>query len=117
MHVSTWPKNHDKALEGLIFDCEMWIKKDFLGPLRTHLYAQIGFPKAKGTHVLLKRHPLLCGMMLFRLSVVTQDIGIVLVNAWGAVPSILHLYNAAVAEHTITKSWVDLEAVVSKFLI
>ncbi len=114
MHVSTWPKSNDKVLEHIIFDCQIWIDQDFLEPIRATVYSQAALPKPSGTHVLLKRHPLLCGMMLFRLSIVMQNLGITLVNAWGAVPNSLHLYNAAVVEHTLKKPWVDLEAVVSK---
>jgi hypothetical protein len=114
MYIVNWGKNNDRFLKQIMEECELWIKNDFLDPVRTAAYRNLGFDKG-GTFVLLKRHPVLCGMMLFRLNVIMQDTGITLVNAWGALPTILHLYNAALMQQTLKQPWVDMEAVVSSF--
>lgn len=64
------------------------------------------------SHVLLKRHPVLCGMMLFRLRAQMQENGIAIANSWQSLPALLHLYNAANSEGFLRLPWGDLEGVI-----
>ena len=113
MQIVNWPKSNDKVLENIIMDCEMYARADFLDAVRTKTYSQLGLAKpSDSTFVLLKRHPVLCGMILFRLKLQVQEAGITIAGAWGALPVILHLYNAARQEGALEKHWLDLEALI-----
>jgi hypothetical protein len=116
MHIVNWPKNNDMFLKQITGECG-WIKNDFLEYIRTLVHKKLSFSDKGGSFVLVKRHPALCGMIIFRLNIIMQDIRITLVNAWGALPTVLHLYNAALVERTLTKPWIDMEAVVCKMFI
>jgi hypothetical protein len=77
---------------------------DNIRPLRTRLFAKLG-THTEEQFVLLKRHPVLCGMMLSRVNACMQHMGLGLVNYFAALPSVLHLYNACLAEGLLNKSW------------
>jgi hypothetical protein len=44
--------------------------------------------------LLIDRHPLLCGLLVFRLQIAYQDIGLALANEWGSIQYAAHLYEA-----------------------
>ncbi|TVY78229.1 hypothetical protein LSUE1_G004193 [Lachnellula suecica] len=104
MYLSTWPKANDDILKLHLWECDQWILTDVLGPLRSETYASLGYP-SRGEYVL-------CGMMLFRSSLIMQEVGMSLVNAWGSLPAVLHLYNACLADHLLEKPWIDMEAII-----
>lgn len=104
MSIVNWPESNDKLLEFYLIEWKQWMVTDLLDPLRTKTFGQLGESK-RGNFVLLKNHPVLCGIMLFRLNLNMQHSGILLSNAWGALPTILHLYNACLSERLLEKSW------------
>ena len=104
MHIENWPKANDKLLGLYLWEWDQWIKSDFLDPLRSKTFAGLGLSK-RANFVLLKTHPVLCGMMLFRVNLNMQHAGLTLVNAWGSLPIVLHLYNACLAERLLEKPW------------
>ncbi|TVY35480.1 hypothetical protein LSUB1_G004598 [Lachnellula subtilissima] len=112
MHLDSWPKSNDNALEFCLWELDHWIKSDTLDPLRSNTFAELGFSK-RGNFVLLKMHPVLCGLMLFRVNLNMQYIGLALVNAWGALPITLHLYNACLAERLLKNPWMDMEGIIN----
>jgi hypothetical protein len=97
MQVRNWFKEFGTGLEMLLEEWNQWILMDFIGPLRTKLFARVG-THTEENYVLLKRHPVLCGMMLSRIKACMQHLGLGLVNYLPALPSVLHLYNACLAE-------------------
>jgi hypothetical protein len=114
MHIANWPAKNNMILRAVLEQCENMVLNDFIDGIRTDAYDVLEMPEHKGgTFVLMKRHPVLCGMLLFRLHVIMQGLGITLVNAWGSLTCVLHLYNAAYSEGTLSKPWIDMEAVVS----
>jgi len=50
--------------------------------------------------------------MLFRINLTMQEFGLTPVNAWGALPIVLHLYHAAAVEGNLKKSWLDMEVLI-----
>ena len=80
MQIVGWPKKNNEWLEHIISECQQSITSDFLGPARSLAYKQLGEDKG-GNFTLFKRHPILCGMMLFRLNLVMQDLGINVASA------------------------------------
>ncbi|KAL2071993.1 hypothetical protein VTL71DRAFT_11336 [Oculimacula yallundae] len=113
MHIGHWPKHNTNEQLLIAVDWEMnqYILTDFLDPLRETAYQNNGLTK-KGSHVLLKRHPVLCGLMLFRTNLIMQQVGLALVNAWGGLPTVLHLYNACLSQGLLRQPWIDLEALI-----
>ncbi|CAG8981260.1 hypothetical protein HYALB_00003858 [Hymenoscyphus albidus] len=96
-----------------LWEWEHYILTDFLDGERTAAYSEFGLSK-EGDFVLLKAHPVLCGLMLFRMNLTLQGLGITVSNSWpGAlIPNVLHLYNACLSEGLLDKHWSDLEAVI-----
>ncbi|KAH8805514.1 hypothetical protein F5884DRAFT_448221 [Xylogone sp. PMI_703] len=112
-YLSAWPEMNNEVLRHMIFEYKMWILQDFLHPIRQEYYKQAGMIMGKEkSFVLLKRHPVLCGMMLFQLRIQMQKLGVTVANAWGALPALLHLYNAAQSEGFLRSPWMDLECTI-----
>lgn len=104
MHIGNWPKSNDKPYEFCIWELDQWVKSDPLDRRRSKTYEELGYSKG-GNFVLLKMHPVLCGMMLFRVNLNLQFLGLTLVNAWGALPITLHLYNACLSAGLLDNVW------------
>lgn len=104
IHMKSWPETNDMILQEQVKDWHKWILTDWLDPVREAVYANIG-RKREGSFVLLKAHPVLCGIMKFQIRLFAQSFGFTLVNAWGALPNILHLYNACLMEGLLKDPW------------
>lgn len=104
MQIGLWPKSQDKFLDVCLWEWNFWIISDVLDPPRSATFADVGYPK-RGNFVLLKTHPVLCGMMIFSIKLKLHYFGLALVNAWGALPVTLHLYNACLVENLLEKPW------------
>jgi len=66
--------------------------------------------------LVIDRHPLLCGLLVFRLQIVYQDIGLGIANEWGSIQYAAHLYEACRhSGHTPRDrelpTWPDMELV------
>jgi hypothetical protein len=109
MYIVNWPESNQRLLELHLWEWNQWIVNDCLDSVRSSVFNDIGESKG-GNHVLLKRHPVLCGMMLFRLKLNKQEAGMSLCTAWGSLPISMHLYNACLAEGILQQPWsVSLE--------
>lgn len=61
---------------------------------------------------LLKNHPLLSGLLIFRLNILMNDVGIAFCNAWDSMVYSAHLYNAARQGTNLEEKWGDVEFLV-----
>lgn len=104
MHMSSLPKSHGDVTKFYLWEWNEWMILDILDRPRTDCYNDVNMPK-EGEFVLLKAHPVLCGMMMFRLKLELQATGMAISGAWGAVCNVLHLYNACVAEKLLKIPW------------
>lgn len=111
MDVRTWLRQKNDVLRHILLDCRMWFSRDFLDDSRTICFQYTEQLKWGRDFVLLKRHPILCGMLLFRFTILKHCCGLSLANSWDGVPSILHLYNAVVTKG-IVQPWMDMEALI-----
>ena len=66
-------------------------------------------PQLIPEHHLLQSYPLLCGLWLFHFKLRAQDLGLVFVNAFGAIKYTGQLYHAARRGKFVTKAWPDME--------
>lgn len=115
MSIDTWPKQNDQVLQTIKSEVDAWINRDAYYPSKKRQYKAGNLDVSLiQPYSLLSRQPLLCGLLLFRLNMLLQDTGITLVNAWGSLPTVLHLYNAVGHEspNQDFPEWEDLEAVI-----
>ena len=103
--ISTWAPQNDEAFRQLSAFAKAWALEDRLGNC---------FPKGvQGVKAppyhLLKSHPVLAGLLTFRLNLLLNEYGIDLSNAWGSVIYPIHLYNAARQSAGLTEKWDDAE--------
>jgi hypothetical protein len=104
MYSVNWPEPNERLLDLRLWEWNQWIINDFLNSARSSVFNGLGESKG-GNHILLKRHPVLCGMMLFRLKLNKQEAGMSLCTAWGSLPIAMHLYNACLAERILQQPW------------
>jgi hypothetical protein len=113
----SFSKDFDMPPNGVIYttvgEVECWITKDFAEPQRSDLYKAHGHPtSAVEPFAYLRRHPLLCGLMIFRFSLTMNEIGLKNSNQWGATIAAAHLYNAIRHECPEFPQWLDIEALI-----
>ena len=97
-----WSKSNIEALASQAKYWRHWMINDRLDSFRARYVNQVDEPKL-GDFVLLRGHPVLCGMMLFEVNVITQASGIILADAWSTLPSVLYLYQACQLEGLLIK--------------
>jgi hypothetical protein len=119
MSIKNWPQKNDKNLQMIKQETDCWINKDIFADVfaksRRRFFKGINVTMPdKRPYAFLSRQPILCGMLLFRLNMRLQEVGVLLVNAWGSLPSVMHLYNAVKHESLDFNfpSWDDVEAVI-----
>jgi hypothetical protein len=116
MSIDTWPKQNDQMLQYFKSEVDAWINKDAYFPSKKRQFQANKLDVSTiPPYSLFSKQPLLCGLLLFRLNMLLQDTGITLVNAWGSLPTVLHLYNAVKHESPNQEFpvWEDLEAVIN----
>lgn len=114
MSVETWPKQNDKFLQMIKLEADLWVNKDTIAVAQKKVFNSAGLSESYiKPYSLISRQPILCGLMLFRLNLRMQEAGTTLVNAWGSLPSIMHLYNATKQESPVDSfpPWQDIEAI------
>ncbi|KAJ3089487.1 hypothetical protein HK102_006278 [Quaeritorhiza haematococci] len=111
VNPTTWPHGNEMAVQHLESIVEEWIMKDYIGKGKRSVYARTlpGVPIEP--FFLLKRHPLLCGLLQFRLQLDSQELGIVLAGAFGSILYTCHLYERARQENLLKEDWTDMEMV------
>jgi hypothetical protein len=115
MSIENWPKQNDKVLQMIKLEADLWVNKDTIAVAQKKVFNSAGLSEEyMKPYSLLSRQPLLCGLMLFRLNLLMQEAGTTLVNAWGSLPSTLHLYNALKHEcpPATFHPWQDLDALI-----
>jgi hypothetical protein len=104
---------HTSVIQATIREVECWIKKDFTEPQRSNIFREHGHEESLiESYAYLRRHPLLCGLMIFRLSLTMNELGLTHSNMWGATIACAHLYNAVRQELPSFPQWLDMEALI-----
>ena len=110
-----WHRENDSQVLKMIRFVAEWVNKDIVSnAVRKHSRQR---PEDIGAVVppflLLKYHPLLCGLMTYWLNLSIQDFGISLTNAYDTILSAAHLYNAARQSKLLPVAWPDMEYLIS----
>ncbi|KAI9051967.1 hypothetical protein LZ554_004221 [Drepanopeziza brunnea f. sp. 'monogermtubi'] len=111
-----WPPKNDWIIQDIIEETDAWINEDFFLRLQRIAYADTPDfrPATTLPRAFLLRNPLFCGLLQFRLNLRMEEVGSAVVNAWGALVAVTHLYNAVKQESPEGDFplWEDLEAVI-----
>ena len=78
----TWPKENDFYLQNICRSINEWILEDALLAKKKKVTVAWGsLEDPSEAYYLLKRHPILCGVLAFHVVLKLQETGVVLVNA------------------------------------
>lgn len=112
LRVETWPKSNDQVLQMILYRINSWVKTDAVENARKRLTRGSEF-QAPPTEpcLLLRNHPLYCGLLSYSIKALAQEASIVFVNAWGSVLYSAHLYNALRQEKLISNRWHDMDLI------
>ncbi|KAI8822529.1 uncharacterized protein EV422DRAFT_402565 [Fimicolochytrium jonesii] len=113
-HPRIWPKDHEDGVKHFQSWINVWIINDRLKTETQRLISPLGIEAEMRPFSLYNRHPMLCGLILFKLQLHAQHLGMVLASAWGSIIYTAHLYEACKYSHTLNgKEWKDMEFVMA----
>lgn len=106
LRVETWPASNDKALRGLQARIVGWVDNDPIQSAKIKIKQPPGEP-----FMLMRRHPLFCGLWEYSLKALFHEMGIVFSGAFGSIMYAGHLYHAVRQEKLLNRPWADMELV------
>lgn len=114
--LDNWPERNNQVLRNLIVDSQIW-PSDPVNDFRTKTRTPTSEP-----NILLKRHPVFCGLWMHHQRLAFHEAGVVFVGAWGSVMYTGHLYVSILQEKLLRvepkspdkrpkqKHWQDMDA-------
>jgi hypothetical protein len=92
---TNWPSSNEKGVENLSKFIKQWAVDDAFEFVKSEMLGG-GLPKRMRPEpfALLSRHPVLCGLLQFKVYTEMKYFGIVLAGAWGSILYVAHMYNA-----------------------
>lgn len=108
LRVETWPRSNDKALVEISDLIKRYVAEDVVQNARKRM-RNFGSLPSPEPFFLLRQHPLLCGLICFKVKMLMQEASITFVNAWGSVLYTAHLYNAVRQEKLLVRNWKDMD--------
>ncbi|KAL2069448.1 hypothetical protein VTL71DRAFT_14127 [Oculimacula yallundae] len=104
---STWRKKDTEYIKEFYKNIDTLVLQDNVFDTKDEYSREIrGYPIGEEERFyLLKRHPILCGMMAFRTILETHSIGVLVCNVWGSITYTAHLYNALHQKSNPVKPW------------
>ncbi|KAF4626866.1 hypothetical protein G7Y89_g11293 [Cudoniella acicularis] len=110
----TWPKQNQDCVQ-LIAIIDKSVLKDPVFPHKEHQRIQLSLPShAESERLFLyKNHPVLCGLSALRKFFEFQELGVTLINTWGTIIYLAHLYNALRHKTQPIEPWTMMEEVIA----
>jgi len=110
LKISHWPARNDAILTDMKKKLE-WICQDPVYEVKAATYKKRGapIPKDLDRHRILKRSPVISGLLLFHIRAEMHEIGIAVANAWGSILFAGHLYRALRNEKLLVAHWLDMD--------
>lgn len=105
-----WPSQNEAAVRGIDQLINRWIVGDAFDLHKRKMYRSMALPTPQ-PYTLFSRHPLLCGLLQFRLYMLLQEAGITLATAWGTILYVAHLYEGCRQGGYLEKIWPDMELI------
>lgn len=87
-----WARSNEDVLKEIQSDITFFVESDWFLPKAGPANMRSGH--TCGSFALYKAHPLLCGVLMFNLSLRMQELGQLLMNAWGTGMYLAHMYNS-----------------------
>jgi hypothetical protein len=104
-----WPPHNEHGMQMIKVYIDEWIKGDALGLVRRKWLENSSIDEPPTPFALLRRHPVFCGLLQFKLYTLLKDAGIALATAWGSIIYVAHLYNACRQGDYLRGEWPDME--------
>lgn len=109
-----WPKVNEDLFDAVGANLKEFLFDDYLIKLVGAARETGGQKRAYPEHVLLSRHYILCGTLMFDINLIIQELGIYLSNAWVDSQVLAYLYNILRQElpgtqWDVTGAWPDME--------
>ncbi|KAJ4306695.1 hypothetical protein N0V88_000059 [Collariella sp. IMI 366227] len=110
LKTDRWPEDKEQSILYLSNDMR-WITKDPVHQQRVHVMKKNGVevPPSVTPHHILKRSPVLAGLLLFHFRFKTFKVGIAVADAWGSIRSTMYLYHALRTQKLLRGAWRDIE--------
>jgi hypothetical protein len=106
-----WPAENEKLVKNVKRFADFWIIQDTLGTAKRRMYRSSPLPPPDEPYALFRRHPLICGIIQFKLHLFLQQAGITLTTAWGSILYVAHLYHACRQGGYLEEVWPDMELI------
>ncbi|PWN39483.1 hypothetical protein IE81DRAFT_326489 [Ceraceosorus guamensis] len=115
-HPRDWASTNEELISDFVKRADRWHKDDLLTTLRKDAAKHLGRRVQDYDSLLLPRHPLFCGVLLFRLQLEYQAIGFALSNTWASIFYTVHLVTAcrhSEASQNVTEQieWPDVDLI------
>lgn len=113
--LDNWAGSNNRMISNTIFQIDEYIIGDVISKSKRRLLGsrQYDLGGEPEPFHLFKRHPLLCGMMSFALTLTVREIGTTIVEAWGSILYTAYLYQALRQESALDALWPDMETFIS----
>ena len=112
-HSVLWPEQNDKILRNTLEFIDYWITKDAIDKMRRVLLKSMYDKGITEPYYLFSRHPLLCGLLQFSLTMMMREAGSAMAMCWGSILYVCHLYNALRQTSNLSVLWPDMETFIS----
>jgi hypothetical protein len=106
-----WPAENEKLVKNVKSFADFWINQDAIGTAKRRMYRSSPVPPPIEPYSLFRRHPLICGIIQFKLHLFLQQAGITLSAAWGSTLYVAHLYHACRQGGYLEEVWPDMELI------
>jgi hypothetical protein len=110
-----WPRQNERTLHRFLDEIGHLLVDDPILPLKASQARRLGQPAPSSieTYYLLKRSPILCGVMAFAIDLEMQKLGVLLVNTMGTVAFGAHFYNALQQKPRPVIPWPMMDRVIA----
>lgn len=110
LRIKNWPRQNDQDLLQILNLIKEWVKTDAVDKNRRVMLKRSKFaPPPAEPFMLLKRHPLYCGLLTYTIKYLSHEASVIFANAWGSIMYCAHLYNALRQEKLISTTWQDMD--------
>jgi hypothetical protein len=110
LRIENWPNSNDQCLFQILDRIKDWVMTDAVAAARNKMVKGSPFDSLPTEpFMLLKYHPMYCGLLSYSITALAQEASIVFANAWGSVLYTAHLYNALRQERLLMNAWQDMD--------
>ena len=106
---AVWPNENDQILRNITSFVDLLIHGDAIDKMRRIFLKPIYGQGNTEKHYLLSRHPLLCGLLQFFLTIMIRTEASFMATSWASILYVGHHYNALRQTSNLVDVWPDME--------